>query len=1155
MVSALIVSLVLCRKYMPPEFIKYCIISPKNDVFSLGVVMIEIMTAPASYSNYLEVGNVAQLMQQVLTNCTMVEATSNYRSEEIRQLETCIKLAIRCVDSERDNRPSVADILDTLNETETRIPKRQLTDVPLYPATGPKYTMGNTLKTTRDEQDNITNEHQNCSSMAKDNNSNLQQVGDIRETTSSMKEALIIGRTKEKQKILSILSESSTQEITFLPIYGIGGIGKTTMAQLVFNDLQFKEYSRVWTYVSQTFDMKKIGNSIITQLSGNKSEHTDLQMIENSLQKLLSGKRVLIILDDLWERQSSQLKKLEGMLKLGEGGKVVVVVTTREESIAQNIHTDTVEPYKLAPLTDDICWTIIKIKSSFETRAERAQLELIGKEIAKKCGGLALAAQSIGYTLGNMEFDEWVSVNNSEIWDVLATGEYSPDHVHASLQLTYHRMDPYLKLCFAYCATFPKGHWMAIEDLIYQWIALGLVEPSRTFSNIQTGHKYIRHLFGTCFIEHPSWSQSTSYYSLFMKPDNFLIMHDLAHDLARSVLANEINIESPSCRYAWLTDHRKLFKSSMNPLAKLFKSSMDPLTKIRALHFIDRGSLQLHAEALSGAKCLCVLDLSKCCAQELPDSIGQLKQLRYLDASWNVDVPEPPEYPDPPESTMIPKALGSLNKLQYLNLSFRRRPIGLPEVIRKLTELRYLNTSFCEGYYLLDSPSANQSFIDCIGTLPNLEQLDMSWNDYVFCVPESFSRLKKLNLSGCNQISSLPENVGKVDIPRLFGLLDHPLENDGFHVRPVDSGSGSSLVWLKHTNPDVLCIDDLQNVKSVEEARSIRLMEKNRIETLSLKWHGGMEHIELLTVLMPPSSVKNLDIRGYMDDICPHWFMHIGQYLPNLVSLELCHFQCNSLPTLVQPPNLRKIVLRHMENLEKFNILAKLEHLEIYDCPNLRFKLCLPRAVYWYISRSDNVLSWGQCAWNTASSCPVSELKVDSELPLCHWSLLHQLRGLRDLAIYGCKDLTIPSWRTRSFTSLESLLLYGYHIHKLPEWLGELTSLWRLNLCLGNLQELHKNMRQLTQLQSLSLEKCNKLTSLPQWLGELTLLKTLKLYGCNGIISLPESAITNLQELRISVCHVLFEWCKLEKNKMKLAHIKEKSYSDSGQEGCEEDLG
>ena len=56
----------------------------------------------------------------------MIEATSNNRSEELRQVKTCIELAMRCVDSERDNRPSVADILDTLNKTETHIPKRQV---------------------------------------------------------------------------------------------------------------------------------------------------------------------------------------------------------------------------------------------------------------------------------------------------------------------------------------------------------------------------------------------------------------------------------------------------------------------------------------------------------------------------------------------------------------------------------------------------------------------------------------------------------------------------------------------------------------------------------------------------------------------------------------------------------------------------------------------------------------------------------------------------------------------------------------------------------------------------------------------------------------------------------------------------------------------
>uniref|UniRef100_A0A453N5I4 Uncharacterized protein n=1 Tax=Aegilops tauschii subsp. strangulata TaxID=200361 RepID=A0A453N5I4_AEGTS len=867
------------------EFLNEGKISPKNDVFGFGVVMIEIMAGPAGYSNSFEMHDVAQLMQQ---RCSQISVPGLERAK-----------------------------------------KRKKT--------------GGNLKGIAKERTHFTVMQENAPS--------LLENRDHRETSAKIG-AEVVGREMEKQEIMAHLSGSTTQEITFLSIYGIGGIGKTTMAQFVFNDFQFKEYSRVWTYVSQTFDLKKIGNSIITQLSGSKSMHTDLPMIENSLQKLLSGKRVLIILDDLWERESPQLKKLESMLNLGEGGKLVVVVTTREESVAHKIHTGTVKPYKLAPLTDEICWTIIKNKSSFENRAERAQLELIGKEIAKKCGGVALAAQSIGYMLYAMEFDEWVSVNNSEIWDVLASGE-STHHVHASLLLSYHVMDKYLKLCFAYCATFPKGHKIAKEDLAHQWIALGLVEPSRTFSDIQTSHKYIRHLFGMCFLEHPR-SQWT-----YMDVDNgFLIMHDLVHDLARSFLADKIIVESPACQYAWLTDHRKLFKSSMNPLtklfmssmnplAKLFKSSVTPLAKIRALHFLDRAYLQLNGEAFSPAKCLLVLDLSRCCAQKLPDSMGQLKQLRYLDVSWNPEFTESSEYQASPESILIPKALGSLYELQYLNLSGRGRPIGPPEVISKLTELRYLNISHCKGYYLLDIPSANQSFIDCIGTLPNLEQLDMSFNNYGFCVPESFSRLKKLNLSGCQYIASLPENVGKVDIPRLFGLL-FP-QKGGFPVRVVDSESSSSLVWLKHTNPDVLGIADLENVRSVEEARSIRLMEKQRIKELSLQWSGGVssvEHMELLTELVPPSSVKNFKITRYKDVMFPHWFMHINKYLPNLVSLEMWGVLCRSLPTTLVPlPNLRKIVLSNMHNLEEFNTacsigedganeltLAKLEYLAYITC-------------------------------------------------------------------------------------------------------------------------------------------------------------------------------------------------------------------------------
>nr|UBY07456.1 NBS-LRR disease resistance protein [Dasypyrum villosum] len=270
---------------------------------------------------------------------------------------------------------------------------------------------------------------------------NGQQVPDIRENAGTVEEAEIIGRTKEKLEILARLSGSTTEGTTFVPIWGFGGIGKTTLARSVYNDPQFKNHSR---------------------LLANKSN-------------------ILIILDDLWEKHPSQLEKLKAMLKQGEGCKVTVVVTTRDEGIANEIGT--VEPYNLPQLSDEMCWDIIRQKSKFETRDDKERLEPIGRDIAKKCRGVALAAQSLGHMLKSRPHREWNSVKANHIWDLSSFTDASPGHeVLGSLLLSYNFMPPYLKLCFAYCAIFPKGHKMIKYDLIHQWIALGFVEPSSTFS-------------------------------------------------------------------------------------------------------------------------------------------------------------------------------------------------------------------------------------------------------------------------------------------------------------------------------------------------------------------------------------------------------------------------------------------------------------------------------------------------------------------------------------------------------------------------------------------------------------------------------------------------------------------------------------------------
>jgi replication-associated recombination protein RarA len=213
------------------------------------------------------------------------------------------------------------------------------------------------MKKMRDELKEIADQHSRFR-LEVGSAFNEQKFPDARETAVVMNDKeVIVGRTEEKMEIMVSLSKIITEKFTILPIYGIGGIGKTTMAKTVFNDTMFNDYSRVWIYVSHVFDMKRIGNSIISQLSKMESQITEMQMIHTRLVELFAGKKILIVLDDLWEDNDQfQLDELKKMLKVSEDSKVVVIVTTRNESIANDLRT--VQPYKLALLSDDSCWTI-----------------------------------------------------------------------------------------------------------------------------------------------------------------------------------------------------------------------------------------------------------------------------------------------------------------------------------------------------------------------------------------------------------------------------------------------------------------------------------------------------------------------------------------------------------------------------------------------------------------------------------------------------------------------------------------------------------------------------------------------------------------------------------------------------------------------------
>ncbi|CAM0953296.1 unnamed protein product [Alopecurus aequalis] len=802
---------------------------------------------------------------------------------------------------------------------------------------GPKIIVANKMEKMREDLEVITDQHRKFK-LVEGTNTSEPKVTDIRETSSKL-ETHIVGRAEDNDEILSSLYGAMTEAITILPIYGIGGLGKTTLAKMVYNSSQFKQYSQVWVYVSQTFDLMKIGNSIISQLSEKEeqSKYTEMQMIHNSLQKLLADKKILIVLDDLWEGEDFHLESLMDMLRVGKGSNVVVIVTTRYESIANKISTT--EPYKLAPLSDDMCWSIIKQKSAFESRGHKEQLEKIGKVIAMKCGGVALAAKSLGHMLKSMKPSEWESVRDNNIWTVSSSIDTPYSQVLASLKLSYSVIPSYLKLCFSYCAIFPKGHKIFKDDLISQWVSLG-------FSTRQLGERYISQLLGLSFLEH---SKSPSTIELHVEDITFLTMHDLLHDLARSVMGDEILLVGEGGDAKGSYYHYALLDDCSKPLGS-------ELSKIRALRFIKCHTIKLCDAAFSSAKSMRVLDLGQCSIDKLPDSICVLKQLRYLNA---------PRI----QHTTIPDSITRLSKLIYLNLHGSRAMLALPESIGNIEGLVYFNLSGCSGIKQLP-----ESF----GRLKELTHLDCSNCSYVEGISENlgrFRQLKYLNLSYCKNIGELPEALGGLSKLQYLNL--------------------SFSSYLRHcTEVDFLgALTKLEYLNLSSEHCGLRKLPEALCQFIQLKYlnlAGCSDLTKLPRLFGSLKSLVDLDLSH-----C-HRVDNLHEALSGLNNLQYLNLQCTTCSVL--PDDLSKLMYLNVSDL-RFSYKYNEEGCHIDHISNT-----LTSIQHLDLSRNCNIISIPEsiCNLRNLHTLDLSECRRIKNIP----ESMGTIDSLKYLNVNGCWSLS-----------------------------------------------------------------------------------------------------------------------------------------------------
>ncbi|KAK1677354.1 hypothetical protein QYE76_038202 [Lolium multiflorum] len=842
------------------------------------------------------------------------------------------------------------------------------------------------------------------------------------QTTPEIVEPKLYGRDSQKNIIVNEIVKGECSALTVLPVVGPGGIGKTTFIQHIYDQMKGHFHVPIWVCVSLYFNANRLAKDIVEKIPEVDNENRNCSD-EDLIKQRIKGKKVLLVLDDVWTHHENEWTKLLAPFKKGGRNGNMVIVTTRIPEVANRVKTSecSLELERLSP-EDIMSFFEECVFGDQKPWVDHPGLAEVGSKIVEKLKGSPLAAKTVGRLLRNkLTLNHWIIILESKEWE----SQTNDNDIMPALKLSYDYLPFHLQKIYSFCSLFPEDYEFDSKDLVHLWIGLDILhsydQKKKRVEDV--GLCYLNELVNHGFFKINKKEDGSPYY----------VIHDLLHELAVQVSSYDcLSIYSSNVKHIQIPPtvrHLSIIVDNTDVENRLcFEDYNENLSALEKRLKIGN----LHTVMLFG-------DYHGSFGRTFGGLFREAKAIRVIflsGASYNMD--------------------------------------DIFHNFAKFVHLRYLRIKMVH-HGVLSLPSV-------LCRLYHLEVIDLSNLYTCFISTRHMSNLVKMRhfLVQKNRIHLQSDIFGVGKLKLLQELRE-------FRVRKESEGFDLSQLGQLTEIRGSLGLYNLEKVQTKEEANELKLIHKKHLREIILQWdvkHPNKDPVQeenILESLVPHSSLEELRIIGHGGTSCPSWLC-MNLSVRSLESLCLDDVSWKNLPPLgqlwmvddlgedyqgcsISPPSfhyLKRLQLSNISRLRKWvgnvdcSFFSCLEVLVIRNCSEL---IELP-----FFSPTCCRAQWGEkmgwfpklrqlvvvncpklellppIPWQTCSPCNVQIERVGSAIERLVYQALKSKERLEIEGEGGKGDIL---WNRLNFSNLTDLKhLFVKKIHLLPlDHLRVLTSL------------------------------------------------------------------------------------------------------------------